>query len=89
MPRSLKWIKSQNFHGFVCSVCNWKFNSSGTPVGASPDEMKRKYETQRDKEFAAHVCVTRTNTTYQKNKIDRQRTFDLPNSCGAQHVRYT
>jgi len=35
-------------------------------MGASLDEMKRKYEAQRDKEFAAHVCVTRTNTIYQK-----------------------
>jgi hypothetical protein len=26
-------------------------------VGGSLDEMKQKYEAQRDKEFAAHVCV--------------------------------
>jgi hypothetical protein len=66
MPRSRRWIKSQNFQGFGCSACNWKFNPSGVPMGASLDEMKRKYEAQRDKEFAAHVCVTRTNTIYQK-----------------------
>jgi hypothetical protein len=64
-PRSLKRIKSQNCQGFSCSECYWKFNPSGAPVGASLDEMKRKYEAQRDKEFAAHVCVKCTNTTYQ------------------------
>jgi hypothetical protein len=68
MPRSLKWIKSQNVQGFGCSECNWKFNPSGALTGASLDEMKRKYEAQRDKEFAAHVCLKRTNATYQKTK---------------------
>jgi hypothetical protein len=68
MPRGLKWIKSQNFQGFGCCACNWKFNASGVPLGASLDEMKRKYQAQRDKEFAAHVRLTRTDTTYQKTK---------------------
>jgi hypothetical protein len=60
MPRSLKWIKSQNFQGFGCSECNWKFEPSGEPGGDSLDEMKRKYEAERDKEFAAHVCAKHT-----------------------------
>jgi hypothetical protein len=68
MSRRLKWIKSQNFQGFGCSECNWKFNPSGALLGVSLDEMKRKYEAQRDKEFAVHVCVKRTNTTYQEAK---------------------
>jgi hypothetical protein len=49
MPRSLKWIKSQNFQGFGCSECNWKFEPSGEPGGDSLDEMKRKYEAERAK----------------------------------------
>jgi hypothetical protein len=57
MPRSLKWIKSQNFQGFGCSECSWKFSPTGALAGDSLDEMKRKYEAERDKEFAAHVCA--------------------------------
>jgi hypothetical protein len=68
MPRGLKWIKSQNLQGFGCSARNWKFNASGVPMRASLDEMKRKYQARRDKEFAAHVCLTRTDSTYQKTK---------------------
>jgi hypothetical protein len=57
MPRKLVWIENQNFQGFRCSECNWKFKPAGTLVGESLDEMKQKYEAQRDKEFSAHVCV--------------------------------
>jgi hypothetical protein len=57
MPRRLEWIESQTFHGFGCSKCNWKFSPSGPLTGDSLDEMKEKYEAQRDKEFAVHVCV--------------------------------
>jgi len=32
------------------------FKPSGAPVGESLDEMKQKYEAQRDKEFTAHLC---------------------------------
>jgi hypothetical protein len=55
--RRLVWIEDQTLQGFGCSECNWMFNPSGPPVGESLDEMKRKYEAQRDKEFAAHVCA--------------------------------
>jgi hypothetical protein len=37
-------------------------------MGVSLDEMKRNYEAQRDKEFAAHVCATHTIISYQKTK---------------------
>jgi hypothetical protein len=37
--------------------CNWVFKPSGALVGESLDEMKQKYQAQRDKEFAAHVCA--------------------------------
>jgi hypothetical protein len=66
MPRELQWIKTQDFMGFGCSECNWKFNPSGAPTGESLDDMKRRYEAQRDKEFAAHVCVRFAKTTDQK-----------------------
>ena len=56
MPRGLAWIKSQTFQGFGCSECDWKHMPVGAPTGATLDEMKKKYETERDKEFTAHVC---------------------------------
>jgi len=57
MPRNLIWIESQTFEGFGCSECNWAFEPPGALVGKSLDAVKQKYEVQRDKEFAAHVCV--------------------------------
>jgi hypothetical protein len=35
-------------------------SSSGPLTGNSPDEMKRKCDAGRGKEFAAHVCVRRS-----------------------------
>jgi hypothetical protein len=66
MPRKLVWIENQNFQGFSCSECDWKFKPSGALVGESLDEMKQKYEVQRDKEFAAHVCVKRPRAARPK-----------------------
>jgi hypothetical protein len=57
MPRRVVWIENQNFQGFGCSECNWVFRPSNALGGESLDEMKKKYEAQRDKEFAAHACV--------------------------------
>jgi hypothetical protein len=34
----------------------WVFRPSGALVGDSLDKMKRDYQTQCEKEFAAHVC---------------------------------
>jgi hypothetical protein len=56
MPRRLEWIQSQTFQGFGCSQCNWKFEPSGAFLGKSLEEMKGKYQAERDKEFAAHIC---------------------------------
>jgi hypothetical protein len=42
MPRGLEWIKSQDFQGFGCYECGWKFNPSGALADVSLDEMKRK-----------------------------------------------
>jgi hypothetical protein len=57
MPRKLVWIEGQTFEGFGCSECSWVFETSTALVAESLDEMKQKYEAQRDNEFAAHVCV--------------------------------
>ena len=57
MPRKLVWIENQNFQGYGCSECYWKFEPASALVGGSLDEMKQRFEAQRDKEFAAHVCV--------------------------------
>ena len=57
MPRQLVWIENPHFQGYGCSGCNWVFKTSGELVGETLEEMKRKYEAQRDKEFVAHVCV--------------------------------
>jgi hypothetical protein len=57
MRRQLVWIEEQRFEGWGCSECAWVFNSTGSPIGDSFDEMKQIYEQQRDKDFAAHVCA--------------------------------
>jgi len=57
MPRKLVWVEGQTFEGFGCSECNWEFAPPSALVGKSLHEVKLKYEVQRDKEFAAHVCV--------------------------------
>jgi hypothetical protein len=65
MPRKLVWIENQNLQGFGCSECNWVFQTSGALLVESLDEMKQKYEAQRDKEFAAHVCVKHAKRSQQ------------------------
>jgi hypothetical protein len=62
MPRGLAWIKSQTFQGFGCSECSWKFQPSGEVAGDSLEEMKEKYEAERDKEFASHTCLKRSKS---------------------------
>jgi hypothetical protein len=63
MQRKLEWVASQDFQGFGCSECNWRFKPLGALVGDSLDEMKRNYETQCREEFAAHACVNRRSST--------------------------
>jgi hypothetical protein len=46
-----------SFRGYGCSECGWVFTASGPLVGDTIDEMTRQYESQRDSEFAAHVCA--------------------------------
>jgi len=57
MSRQLVWIEQKSFRGYGCSQCDWRFKPSGSPMGASLDEMMRNFELQRDKEFVAHVCA--------------------------------
>jgi hypothetical protein len=68
MPRKPVWIARQSFEGFVCSECNWAYKPSGAFVGESLDEMMQKYEAQRDKEFAAHVCAKHARPTSPKTE---------------------
>jgi len=68
MPRNLVWLQNQNFQGFGCSECNWVFKPSGALVGESLDEMKRKYEAERDTEFATHVCAKHPRATAPKTE---------------------
>jgi hypothetical protein len=63
MPRKLVDVESRKVQGFGCSECNWVFTSFGEVVGESLDEMKRKYEAQRDKEFATRVCSRHPRAT--------------------------
>ena len=55
--RKLVWAERANFEGWACAECAWVFNPAGPLVGGTMDEMKMSYQTQRDKEFAVHVCA--------------------------------
>jgi len=66
MPRQLVWIENQHFQGYGCSQCNWVFRPSDELVANTLEEMKRKYEAQRDKEFVANVCVKPGRVTNPK-----------------------
>lgn len=68
MPRKLVWIEGQNLQGFGCSECNWVFETSTALVAESLDEMKQKYEAQRDNEFAAHVCAKHPKASRPKTE---------------------
>jgi hypothetical protein len=57
MLRRLVWLNQDQFRGWACSACAWKFNPSDPLVGTSIDEMKRRYEAQRDREFEFHICA--------------------------------
>jgi hypothetical protein len=68
MPRKLVWVENQKFEGFGCSGCNWVFKPFSAIVAESLDEMKQKYEAERDKEFAAHVCAEHRRPTNPETK---------------------
>jgi hypothetical protein len=55
--RKLVWVERTNFQGWACTECAWVFNASWPLVGTTIDEMKTKFEEERDKEFASHLCA--------------------------------
>jgi hypothetical protein len=55
--RKLVWVERQNYQGWACAECAWAFNPLGPVVNESIDEMKMRYERQRDNEFTSHVCA--------------------------------
>jgi rubredoxin len=57
LAREMVWVERERFHGWACSVCAWVFNGSGPLVDKSIEEMKQRFETERDKEFRSHVCA--------------------------------
>jgi hypothetical protein len=66
MPRKLVWIETQSFVGFGCSDCQWLCKTTGALIGNSLDQMKKSYEAERDKEFAAHACANFPKDINQK-----------------------
>jgi hypothetical protein len=63
MHRKMIWIEDRNFQGWACSECAWAYKPLGPLVGESIDEMKVHYESERDKEFASHVCAAHPRPT--------------------------
>jgi hypothetical protein len=57
MLRELVWIDQPRFRGWGCSQCAWVFKPTAPPIGESLDAMMRNFESQRDQEFASHICV--------------------------------
>lgn len=57
MGRELVWVEKERFQGWVCSACDWESRASGPLVGDTIEEMKQKYELERDEEFKAHACA--------------------------------
>jgi hypothetical protein len=60
--------ESQKFAGFGCSECQWVFKSTGALVGVALDQMKKEFEAERDKQFAAHACAQYSKSTEQKSE---------------------
>jgi len=77
MQRTLEWIKDGDFQGFGCCECNWKFKPLGAPTGDSLDDMKRNYEAQCKKEFAAHACVNRRSSAGRTLQTKRTELLGL------------
>jgi hypothetical protein len=63
MGRKLVWVQRQNFQGWACTECAWEFNPAGPLVGQTLEEMKSRYEKQRDEEFRSHVCAEHPRVT--------------------------
>jgi hypothetical protein len=59
MSRRLVWMDQIRLRGFGCSECAWVFN----PTGNAFNEMMRKFEVRRDREFSSHVCADHPKNT--------------------------
>ena len=57
MAREMVFVERERFEGWACSNCAWIFNESGPLGDKSIEEMKQRYEAERDKAFRSHVCV--------------------------------
>jgi len=67
MPRRVIWIEKQNFQGFACSGCDWRFEPSGMPEGNSLEEMERHFKEQLAKEFRKRIFSSQiTNSRARK-----------------------
>jgi rubredoxin len=64
--RKLVWIEHDRFQGWGCSECAWVFRPSDALTGKSLAEMTHIFESQRDKEFASHVCATHPRAKIKK-----------------------
>jgi len=52
------------------------FNPSGPPTGKSYYEMVRKFEAQRDKDFASHLCADHPRAKTQSTKHDVKQDWE-------------
>jgi hypothetical protein len=69
MARNLIFVKKPNFEGFGCSECNWVYKPMSTALaGESLEDLMKKYERERDNEFAAHGCHKGAKTASLKIK---------------------
>jgi len=57
LAREMVWVEREQFHGWACSACTWVFRGCERLGDTSIEEMKRRYEAERDKAFTSHVCV--------------------------------
>ena len=64
--RKLGWIEHDRFQGWGCSECAWVFSPSDALSGESLAEMKQIFESQRDQEFASHVCAKHPKAKIKK-----------------------
>ena len=74
--RKLVWTEHDRFRGWVCSECAWVFSASYALTGTSLAEMKQIFESQRDKEFASHVCAKHPRAKSQSTKRDVKQDWE-------------
>jgi hypothetical protein len=63
LAREMVWVERERFHGWACSVRAWVFKGTGPLGDNSIEEMERRYEAKRDKEFGSHICAEHPRIT--------------------------